>query len=78
MTEDEREDLDSKALSTIHLCLVDDVLFNIIGETSATSPWNKLESFYITKSVKNEIYLKRKLYGMRMKEGTNTLIVGQY
>ena len=28
--------------------------------------------------MKNEIYLKRKLYGMRMKEGTNTLIVGQY
>ena len=33
MTEDEWEDLDSKALSTICLCLVGDVLFNIIGET---------------------------------------------
>ena len=42
MTEDEWEDPDSKALSTICLCLADDVLFNIIGETLATSVWNKL------------------------------------
>ena len=31
MTDDEWEDLDAKALSTIRLCLVDDVLFNIVG-----------------------------------------------
>ena len=67
MTYDEWEDLDTKVLSTIRLCLVDDVLFNIIGETSAASP---LESLYMTKSVKKIIYLKRQLYGMRMKKGT--------
>ena len=49
---------------------MDDVLFNIIGETSAASLWNKLEILYMTKSVTNKIYLKRQLYGMRMKEGT--------
>ena len=54
----------------IGLCLVDDVLFNIIGETSAASLWNKLESLYMTKSVTNKIYLKRQFYNMRMKEGT--------
>ena len=70
MTDDQWENLDAKALSTIRLCLVDDVLFNIIGETSAASLWNKLESLYMTKSVTNKIYLKRQLYGMRMKEGT--------
>ena len=70
MTDDEWEDLDAKALSTICLCLADDVLFNIIGETSAVSLWNKLESQYMTKSITNRIYLKRQLYGMRMKEGT--------
>ena len=42
MTDDEWEDLDAKALSTIHLCLADDVLYIIIGETSSTSLWNKL------------------------------------
>ena len=49
---------------------MDDVLLNIIGEKSAASPWNKLESLYMTKSVTNIIYLNRQLYGMRMKEGT--------
>ena len=70
MTYDEWEDIDAKALSTIRLCLAGDVLFNIIGETSASSLWNKLESLYMTKSVTNKIYLKRQLYGMIMKEGT--------
>ena len=70
VADDEWEDLDAKALSTIHLCLMNDVLFNIIGEKSATSLWNKLESLYMTKSVTNIIYLKQQLYGMRMKEGT--------
>ena len=66
MTNDQWEDSDAKALSTIRLCLVDDVLFNIIGETSSTTLWNKLESLYMTKSVTNIIYLKQQLYGMRM------------
>ena len=58
MTDNEREDLDAKALSTIRLCLADDVVFNIIGETSAASLWNKLESLYMTKLVTTKIYLK--------------------
>ena len=70
MTNDEWEDLDAKVLNTIQLCLAIDVLFNIIGETSTTSLWNKLESMYMTKSVTNRICWKRQLYGMRMKEGT--------
>ena len=70
MIDDEWGDLDAKALSTIRLCLVDDILFKIIGETSTTSMWNKLESVYMTKSMTNIIYLKWYLYGMRMKEGT--------
>ena len=44
MTDDEWEELDATALSTIRLCLGDDVLFNIVEEKSATSLWSKLES----------------------------------
>ena len=32
MKNEEWEDLDAKSLSTIHLCLEDEVLFNIVGE----------------------------------------------
>ena len=84
MMEWEWEDLDAKALSTIHLCLADEVLFNIVGEDTTSSLWSKLESLYMTKSLTRRIYLKRQLYSLRMKEGTqvvdhlntfNTLIV---
>ena len=64
MIDDEWEDLDAKVLSTICLCLADDVLFNIIGETSVASMWDKLESFYMTKSVTNKNYSKQQLHGM--------------
>jgi hypothetical protein len=80
----EWEDLDAKALSTIRLCLADEVLFNIVGEDTTSGLWSKLESLYMMKSLTSRIYLKRQLYSLRMKEGTqvadhlntfNTLIV---
>ena len=70
ITDGEWEDLDFKVLSIIRLCLANDVLFNIVGEKSASSLWSNLESLYMTKYLTNIIYLKRQLYGMRMKEGT--------
>ena len=84
MMEWEWEDLDAKALSTIHLCLADEVLFNIVGEDTISGLWSKLESLYMTKSLTSRIYLKRQLYSLRMKEDTkvvdhlntfNTLII---
>jgi hypothetical protein len=70
MTNEEWEDLDARALSTIQLCLVDDVLFNIIGEETTTGLWSRMESLYMTKSLMNQIYLKRQLYSLKMREGT--------
>jgi hypothetical protein len=37
----------------------DEVLFNIIEEETTTGLWNRLESLYMTKSLKNKIFLKR-------------------
>jgi hypothetical protein len=84
MTEWEWEYLDAKDLSTISLCLNNEVMFNIIGEDTTSGLWSKLESLYMTKSLMSIIYLKRQLYSLWMKEGTkvvdhlntfNTLIV---
>ena len=55
MTNDEREKLVAITLSTIQLCLADDVLFNIVEKKSAVSLWSKLESLYMTKSSTNII-----------------------
>ena len=84
ITNEEWEYLDAKSLSTIRLCLADDVLFDIVGEDTTSGLWSKLESLYMTKSLTSRIYLKRQLYSLRMKESTkvvdhlntfNTLIV---
>ena len=70
IADDEQEELYARVLSTIQLCPVNYVLFNIVEENSSTSLWSKLEILYMTKSVTNIIQLKRQLYSMRMKEGT--------
>jgi hypothetical protein len=70
MTDEDWEDLDARALSTIRLCLADEVLFNIVEEETTTGLWTKLESLYMTKNLSNKIFLKRQLYSLRMKEGT--------
>jgi hypothetical protein len=65
MTDEDWEDLDARALSTIRLCLADEVLFNIVGEETTTGLWNRLESLYMTKSLTNKIFLKRQLYSLQ-------------
>ena len=70
MDDDDWEEMESRALSAICLCLANDVLFNIVFETIAVGIWTKLESLYMTKSLTNKILLKRQLFTLRMKEGT--------
>ena len=61
--------MDQKAVSTIELCLANEVLSNTMGETIAAKLWTKLESLYMMKCLSNVLYLKKKLYEMKMKEG---------
>eukprot|EP00253_Pinus_taeda_P018596 PITA_18596 len=84
ITDSKWAEMDERAISAIRLCLADDVLFNIVLETTAVGLWMKLEKLYMTKSLTNRILPKRQLYGLRMKEGTliadhlnafNTLLV---
>jgi hypothetical protein len=84
ITNDDWDEMDARELSAIHLCLVDDVLFNIVTEKTTIVLWSKLESMYMMKSLTNRIFLKRQLYNLCMKEGTkivdhlntfNTLLV---
>jgi len=70
MTDEDWDEMNARALSAIRLCLVDDVLFNIVTEKTTTGLWSKMESLYMTKSLTNMIFLKRQLYNMCMKEGT--------
>jgi hypothetical protein len=84
ITDEDWDEIDARSLSVIRLCLANYVLFNIVSEKIEVGLWTKLESFYMTKSLTNRIFLKRQLYILRMKEGTkiddhlntfNTLLV---
>ncbi|KAF8364742.1 hypothetical protein HHK36_033282 [Tetracentron sinense] len=64
------EEIDVKALSTIRLCLANNILVNVRGEITAAGLWKKLQALYQTKSITNRVFLRRKLFGLRIKEGT--------
>ncbi|PON85728.1 Retrovirus-related Pol polyprotein from transposon TNT 1-94 [Trema orientale] len=48
--------------------LSDSVLQNVQNETIVARIWLKLESLYMTKSLKNQIYLKVKFFGFKMEK----------
>ena len=65
------KDLEAKAVAMIRLCLADDVMYHVMDEESPAAIWLKLESRYMSKSLTNKFYLKQKLYGLKMVEGSN-------
>ncbi|KAK9053984.1 hypothetical protein SSX86_025059 [Deinandra increscens subsp. villosa] len=58
-----------KAHSAIILCLGDRVLREVSKEKTTASVWLKLESLYMTKSLANRLYLKKKVYSFQMSPG---------
>ena len=70
MTTAETEEMDEKALSAIQLSLSDKVLREVAEEETAKGLWDKLESLYMKKSLTTRLYLKQRLYTLKMREGT--------
>ena len=60
--------LDRKAKNTIQLCILDLVLFNLSGEATSKTLWDKLGTLYQSKSLVNKLFLWKKLYNLRMKD----------
>uniref|UniRef100_A0A2N9FQZ7 Integrase catalytic domain-containing protein n=1 Tax=Fagus sylvatica TaxID=28930 RepID=A0A2N9FQZ7_FAGSY len=71
MTDDEWEELDMKAVSTIRLLLADEVMYDVMEENSTAGIWLNLEKRYMSKSLTNKLHLKQKLYGLKMTEGAD-------
>jgi hypothetical protein len=65
------KELEAKAVATIRLCLGDDVMYHVMGEESPAAVWLKLESRYMSKSLTNKLYLKQRLYGLKMADGSD-------
>ena len=55
--------------STIRLYIIDNIINNVIDNDFVVVIWDKLEKLYLVKSLANKLYLKHKLYRLRMEEG---------
>ena len=63
--------MDNNAIANLHLALADTVLSSIAEKTTAKEIWDTLTSLYEVKSLHTRIFLKRKLYTLRMSESTS-------
>ena len=66
---DDWKKLDRKVKSTIRLCLSDSVLLNVSEEATTKDLWDKLGKLYQSKSLVNKLFLRKKLYNLRMRDG---------
>jgi hypothetical protein len=71
MSREEWEKLERRERSMIQLCLADSVLLNVSGEDSTKKLWDKLGSLYQSKSLVNKLFLRNKLYLLRMSDGSS-------
>ena len=59
------KDSETRVVSTIRMCLADEVMYHVMDEESPAVIWLKLWSRYMSKSWTNKLLLKKKLYGLR-------------
>ena len=69
VSDEEWKKLDRKAKSTIRLCVSDLVLLNVSGEATTKALWETLATLYQSKPLVNKLFLWKKLYNLRMKDG---------
>jgi hypothetical protein len=54
---------------TIQLCLSYSILLNVSREATTKALWDNLGALYQSKSMVNKLFLRKKLYNLRMKDG---------
>ncbi|KAE8733040.1 Detected protein of unknown function [Hibiscus syriacus] len=64
-------EMDGNAMTNFHLALADEVLSSIEEKKTAKEIWDHLTKLYEATSLHNKIFLKRKLYTLRMPECTS-------
>ena len=71
MIDNEWEELNMKVVSTIRLCLADQLMCDVMDDVSTALVQLKLESLYMSKSLTNKLILKQKLYELKMEVGVD-------
>lgn len=58
-----------KARANIFLSLSNNVLFNVSIEKTTKELWEKLSNMYEIASASNKVFIMKKLYNLKMREG---------
>jgi len=66
MTTTKIEEMEENAHSIIQLSLSDKVLREVVDKETFSALWNKLESFYMKKSLTTRLFLKQRFYTLKM------------
>ena len=69
MSDEDWKKLDQKEKRKIRLCVSDLVLLNVSREATMNNFWKNLGTLYQSKSLVNKLFLRKKLYNLRMKDG---------
>ncbi|CAK8565132.1 unnamed protein product [Lathyrus sativus] len=70
MDNEKWEELDLKALSTIHMSLAMNILVNVLGTSLGKELWEKLEGLYQGNGISNCLLLKEQFHSLCMNEHT--------
>eukprot|EP00253_Pinus_taeda_P031108 PITA_31108 len=73
VSDEEWKMLDRKAKNVIRLCVSNSVLLNVSREATVKALWDKLGTLYQSKSLVNKLFLRKKLYNLRMKDGDSVI-----
>ena len=57
--------------ATIRLCLSNQIMCHVMDKTSPKEIWDKLEEQFMFKTLTRKLYLKQKLYGLKMQKGSD-------
>ena len=68
MADEEWEDLEIRAISTIRLSLTFEIKYSVLNEKSCSDLWEKLKKLYMSKSLTNRLYLNKQLFELKMDE----------
>ena len=61
MSDEDWSKLDCKAKSTIRFCISDSVLLNVSAGATTKNLWVKLGTLYLSKSLVNKLFLRKKI-----------------
>ena len=63
--------INKKARSTVILSLSDSVIREVAKERTVAELWAKLKNLYMTKSLANSLYIKKRMFSLKMVEGSS-------